>query len=111
MTEKKLDELLSGKSGGLADLVRRAQEAQSLTERLRGALPREARPHLVSASRPAAEDDPTLVLIADSSTWASRIRFCADEMLAAARSGGVAAERCRVLVRPDAAAAATGDGP
>ena len=110
MTEKKLDELLSETSGGLANLVRRAQEMQSLTERLRGALPREARPHLVSASRSAAEGDPTLVLIADSSTWASRIRFCAEEVLAAARSEGVSAERCRVLVRPDAAAA-SGDGP
>lgn len=97
MSEKKLENLLSAPAGALSGLVERAREMQTLTECVRRALPSETRPHLVSA---AYRETGTLVLIADSSAWASRLRFTSAEAVEAARELGLDAESCRVLVRP-----------
>lgn len=98
MTEKKLGNLFSGPDGALAGIASKARDMQTLTATVRGALPEEVQPHLVAA---AHREDGTLVLIAESSAWAARLRFSAGEAMAAAREFGVTAESCRVRVRPD----------
>lgn len=97
MTEKKLGDLLSRPDGPLAALVERARAMETLTAAVRAALPADVRAHLVSA---AGHDDGTLVLVSESSAWAARLRFAADEALAAARRYGVCVESVSVLVRP-----------
>lgn len=83
---KALADVLAG--GELGKLGAEARRRRDLTEQLRGALPAEAAPHLVTASTlPSGE----LVLTMDASVWAARVRYLAAEL-------GV--ERIRVRVRP-----------
>ncbi|WP_405227723.1 DciA family protein [Lentisalinibacter sediminis] len=98
MNEKKLGNLLSRPDSPLAGIVERARAMETLTAAVRAALSEDARAHLVSAAR---RDDGTLVLVTESSAWAARLRFAADEALAAARRYGVTAESVSVLVRPE----------
>lgn len=98
MNEKKLGHLLSRPDSPLAGIVERARAMETLTASVRAALPREAREHLVSAAR---REDGTLVLVTGSSAWAARLRFSAEEALAAARRYGVSADSVSVLVRPE----------
>ena len=75
-------------AGRLAELGAEARRRRDLTEELRGLLPAEAAPHLVTASTlPSGE----LVLTMDASVWAARVRYLACEL-------GV--ERIKVRVRP-----------
>jgi len=97
MNEKKLGHLLSRPDSPLAGLVERARAMETLTAAVRCALAEDARPHLVSAG---LREDGTLVLVTESSAWASRLRFATDEALAAARRYGVSAESVSVMVRP-----------
>jgi hypothetical protein len=97
MSEKKLGDLLSRPDSPLAALVERARALETLTAAVRSALPADARAHLVSA---AQREDGTLVLVTESSAWASRLRFAADEAIAAARRYGASVQSVSVLVRP-----------
>lgn len=100
MTAKKLENLLdpaenTSKNGGLGELVRRARDMGKLTDTLSGALGAELAAGLVAAS---LRDDGTLVLLARSSSWASRLRFEEAAVLAAARSNAVNVDRVSVRV-------------
>ncbi|MDJ0709352.1 MAG: DciA family protein [Woeseiaceae bacterium] len=45
-------------------------------------------------------DDGSLVVIATSSAWASRLRYETDALLAAASEAGNCVSRCRIRVSP-----------
>lgn len=96
MSAKKLENLLkSGTSGTLHRIIQTAADMDSLTSRLRAALPEEIAAHLVAAS---LRDDGVLTVICSTSAWASRIRFDSDTLLAAAEDAGFKANAIRVSV-------------
>lgn len=91
-----LDKVLrSASAGGLPDLLRRAREATGLTASLRSALPPEARPSLVACN---VREGGELVVLCSSSSWAARLRFETDPLLAAARAAGATVSRVTVKV-------------
>jgi hypothetical protein len=94
---KQLKDLLSG--GDLSQLVERAREAGELDARVRALLPEGLGSHVTGAA--FHEADGEVVVLVDSSAWASRIRFHAPELVArlAPRYDG-AVTRVRVKVRP-----------
>ena len=100
MASKSLENLLNpSKDGDLASLVRRAREMGELASALARALPPEEAAAIVAAN---VRDDGELVVLCRSSAWASRLRFAADALLAAARAQGAQATRCSVrVVRAD----------
>lgn len=75
-------------TGNLADLATEARRRESLTERIRGLLPIDEAVHLVAADSTEAGE---LVLMMDSSVWAARVRYRAEEL---------GAQRLRVRVLP-----------
>jgi hypothetical protein len=87
--------LLAGND--LSRLVVRAREAGELDARVRSLLPEELGTHVTGA---VLHDD-TVVILADSAAWATRIRFHAPELVErlAPRYDG-AVTRVRVKVRP-----------
>lgn len=92
----RLENLLkSGTSADLDRIVRRARDLDGLAAELRRALPADMAENLVSANM---REDGELVLVCRSSSWAARLRFESETILAAAKSAGVAATRCRVTV-------------
>lgn len=96
MPVKKLENLLnSGTSGTLDKLIRTARDMDSLTGALQSALDPDIADHLLAAN---VRDDGELVVICRSSAWASRIRFEADALLAAAANAGFDADSIRVSV-------------
>ena len=58
-------------------------------------LPAELAPAILAAN---GGDDGELVVICPSSAWASRLRFEADRLIAAARETGAAVNSCRIRV-------------
>lgn len=80
-----LSELLS--TGSLADLAAEARRREGLTARIRALLPADEAAHLVAANLNEAGE---LLLMMDSSVWAARVRYRADEL-------GVNRLRVRVL--------------
>ena len=96
MAAKSLEYLLNpSEDGDLATLVRRAQDMGELATALVRALPPEERAAIIAAN---VRDDGELVVLTGSSAWASRLRFSADVLLAAARAHGTEASRCSVRV-------------
>lgn len=87
--------MLAGRD--LAQLVERAREAGELDARVRALLPGDLAAHVTGA----VQREDTVVILADSAAWASRIRFHAPELLArlGPRFDG-AVTRVRVKVRP-----------
>ena len=83
---RSLAELL--KTGNLADLAAEARRREGLTERIRGLLPSDEAAHLVAVH---TIDTGELVLTMDSSAWAARVRYRAEDL---------GAERLRVRVLP-----------
>ena len=100
MAAKSLENLLNpSKDGDLADIVRRARDMDQLASALARALPPDEAASVIAAN---VREDGELVILCRSSAWASRLRFAADAMLAAARAQGKDATRCTVRVaRPD----------
>jgi hypothetical protein len=97
MTAKKLENLLnSGASGGLQTLIRTARDMEDLTAAVRAALAPELAEQVIAAN---LRDDRQLVIICPSSAWASRVRFEAEALLAAARKAGFDADSFRVSVQ------------
>jgi len=97
MPLKKLENLLkSGIPGSLDQIIRTANDMDSLTGALRNALAPEMADQLVAAN---ARDDGILVIICSSSAWASRIRFESESLLSAAKRAGFSADSVRVSVR------------
>ncbi|MEX0976789.1 MAG: DciA family protein [Woeseia sp.] len=96
MSVIRLESLLKTDSGQpLESIVRHAKKMDDLTTRLRSVLGSEASQHLLAAN---LRDDGELVLICRSPSWAARLRFESEVLLAAAADGGVKAERVRVRV-------------
>jgi hypothetical protein len=75
-------------TGALADLATEARRRQGLTARIRALLPADEAAHLVVASLTESGE---LLLMMDSSAWAARVRYRADEL---------GTERLRVRVLP-----------
>ena len=84
-------------SSGLANIVSRARDAETLCKQIKDLLPAEAAAHVTGASR----SDETVLIFADTAGWATRIRFHAPELLKwlSPRFDGVV-DRVRVRVRP-----------
>ena len=96
MAAKSLENLLNpNKDGDLANIVRRAQDMGELASALIRALPPEEGAAILAANM---RDDGELVVLCQSPAWASRLRFRADALLAAASAHGTAASRCSVQV-------------
>ena len=96
MAENELKNLLSPCSeGDLGSVIRRARELGELTDALCRSLPEVCAGAVVAA---ILREDGNLVVIAASSAWASRLRYEADTLLAAARAAGLNPVACRVRV-------------
>jgi hypothetical protein len=76
--------LTAGLSPRFANLERRAQATIELAERVRAALPAPEKDHVTSASYRAE----TLVVLADSAAWATRIRYSQQELLTQLQAAG-----------------------
>ena len=99
MATKSLENLLNpSKDGDLANIVRRARDMDDLASALVRALPADDGASILAAN---VRDDGELVVLCRSSAWASRLRFAADDLLAAARATGAAVTRCKVRVARD----------
>jgi hypothetical protein len=94
-----LEKLLKSTTGGaLEDLVQRAEGMDRLMSRLKKGLEPGLALHLKGVNlRP----DGQLVLIAESPAWAARLRFEADQLMAAAQEGGAQVASCKVIVAKD----------
>ena len=96
MAAKSLENLLNpSKDGELAHIVRRARDMGELATALARSLPPEEGASILAAN---VRDDGELVILCSSSAWASRLRFAADDLLAAARTQGADVSRCSVRV-------------
>lgn len=91
-----LQKLLSGGTDDrLAKLVSRAQDMDRLAKALKSGLDAELGSHLVAANlRP----DGTMVVLADGSAWAARLRYETQRMVRIATDAGLAVGSCRVAV-------------
>ena len=100
MAEKDLKNLLNPNNDGeLAGVIRRAREMGELTHVLCESLPGEYAGAIAAAN---VRDDGSLVVIATSPAWASRLRYETDALLSAARDAGRNVSQCRVRVSPQA---------
>lgn len=105
MVAKSLENLLnSSKDGDLANIVQRAQDMGELASALVRALPADEGVAILAAN---LREDGELVVLCQSSAWASRLRFYADALLHAARAHGTDASRCSVRVARSAQARAS----
>ncbi|MCH9695069.1 MAG: DUF721 domain-containing protein [Gammaproteobacteria bacterium] len=96
MPADKLQNLLNPSNDGeLGNIIKRAKRLGELTEVIAASLPEDERAAVVAAN---VREDGELVVICASSAWASRLRYQADTMLAAAKDAGVSASACRVRV-------------
>ena len=100
MAQNDLKKLLNPNSDGeLAGMIRRAREMGELTHILCESLPREYAGAIAAAN---VRDDGSLVVIATSPAWASRLRYETDTLLSAARDAGRDVDQCRIRVTPQA---------
>jgi hypothetical protein len=96
MAAKRLENLLNpSKDGDLASIVRHAQDMGELAGALAAAVSPEEGASILAAN---VRDDGELVVLCRSSAWASRLRFSADALIAAARASGAEVSRCSVRV-------------
>ena len=82
-------------SGTLSKIIQRAQNMDELTTALRAALPADEGQNLLAAN---LREGGELVLVCNSSAWASRLRFESDMLMEAARKAGLTVNSCRVTV-------------
>ena len=100
MAQNDLKKLLNPNNDGeLAGVIRRAREMGELTQALCDGLPGEYAGAIAAAN---LREDGSLVVIATSPAWASRLRYETDKLLSAARNAGCDASQCRVRVSPQA---------
>lgn len=91
-----LKPLFGGRMPAFDGLVRRAAQARSLTEKVRGELPAGLGEHVLSAAR----RDTDLVVIVDSAAWAARVRYAGRRLKAQLEAGGEPPiDRIRIKVR------------
>ncbi len=91
-----LGDILAGSK--LADLASRARDAESLCQQIKDLLPEPEGAHVTGASR----NGDTVIILADTAAWATRIRFHAPGLLKwlSPKFDGTV-DRVRVRVRPD----------
>ena len=100
MAQNDLKKLLNPNNDGeLAGVIRRAREMGELAHVLSESLPDDYADAIAAAN---VRDDGSLVVIATSPAWASRLRYETDVLLAAARDSGRIVSQCRVRVSPQA---------
>ncbi len=92
---KSLSELLFRPGSALGELARQAAATEDLAATLRASLAPELAVELRSA---ALRDDGTLVILASSPAWATRLRFEAEALLAKCRERNPGAARVRIRV-------------
>jgi hypothetical protein len=96
MPVKSLEELLkASNAGGLGEVVRHARDMGDLVQILQNSLPAEQQAAISAAN---IRHDGELVVLANSSAWASRLRYETDVMIAAARTTGKQVNKCTVRV-------------
>jgi len=96
MSVKSLEELLKASAdGGLGDVVRHARDMGDLVQVLQDSLPTEQRAAISAAN---IRDNGELVVLAQSSAWASRLRYETEALMAAARKTGKEVTKCSVRV-------------
>ena len=96
MPIKRLKNLLNpNDDGDLGDIIRHARDMGALVQILLSALPED---HATSIAAANIRDDGQLVILANSSAWASRLRFETDALIAAARETGADVMSCTVRV-------------
>jgi hypothetical protein len=96
MSVKSLEELLKASAGGgLGDVVRHARDMGDLVQILQKSLPVEQRAAISAAN---IRDNGELVVLANSSAWASRLRYETEIMMTAARTTGKEVNKCSVRV-------------
>ena len=100
MPAKRLENLLNPNNDeGLGEVIRRARRMGELVAALQQALPPDLAGSIHSAN---IRDDGTLVVLAATSAWASRLRFECDALTAAAAATGTEISACTVRVSHDA---------
>ncbi len=96
MSADKLENLLNpSNTGDLGDIVKRARAMGELVEILAEALSERDKTAIIAAN---IRDDGELVVICESSAWASRLRYETETLLKAARDAGIPAYTCRIRV-------------
>ncbi len=96
MPAKRLENLLNPSTNGdLGDVIRRAREMGELASALGTSLPPKLSDGIVAAN---LRENGELVVICASSAWASRLRFEADQLIAAARRTGADVQSCTIRV-------------
>ncbi len=96
MSATKLEKLLnSGSSRNLNKIIQTAQNMDTLTNALQGALEPSLAENVLAAN---IRENGELVVICASSAWASRVRFESDALLVAAGKAGFKASSIRVSV-------------
>lgn len=106
MPAKRLENLLNpNDDGGLGDVIRRARRMGELVTVLQRALPPDLAGSIHSAN---IRDDGTLVVLAATSAWASRLRFEGDVLMSAAKATNAEISAFAVRVCRDAAVSRPG---
>ena len=96
MPIKRLKNLLNANDNGdLGDIVRHARNMDALLQALQGALPEEYAASIAAAN---IRGDGQLVILANTSAWASRLRFETEALIEAARATGADVMSCTVRV-------------
>ncbi len=96
MPIKRLENLLNtNDNGDLGDIVRHARNMDALLQVLQRALPED---HVASIAAANIRGDGQLVILANSSAWASRLRFETEALIEAARTTGADVMSCTVRV-------------
>ena len=96
MSIKRLQNLLDpNENGGLAEIIRHAQDMGELVQILQNSLPEDAAASIKAAN---IRDDGELVVLAGSPAWAAKLRFEADTLIEAARRTGAQVSKCTVRV-------------
>lgn len=92
----RLEKLLKSNTGGALDkIIRTAQHMEELTTLLKQDLPPDLAANLLAAS---LRENGEMILIVNSSAWASRFRFEADTLMKIARRSGATISSCKVTV-------------
>lgn len=73
---KPLKQLIDGPDSVLGTLIERSAEVEAMTCEVRRLVPESLRPHVLAACR----RDATLYVVADTSAWAARLRYLADDI-------------------------------
>jgi hypothetical protein len=96
MPAKRLENILnSSDDGELGDIIRHAQDMGELVRLLQQSLPTDSAGSITAAN---IRDGGELVILVSSPAWAAKLRFEAEDLMAAARKSGMEVKSCTVRV-------------